>query len=232
MMDPLIRHLKPEEIVVEASTIAKLISIDPDNISEPYNGIIAEEISQIPSYQNIRGGYRILDNFKVDLEKNTISIDDIEFNAGKEVTRYLKKGEQIGLFTCTAGSEVSLRSKELMNDGNLLEGYICDVIGSVIVEEAMDLIHQQLIKELENKGLNSSNRYSPGYCNWNVSEQKKLFSFFPEGFCGITLSESSLMNPIKSVSGIFVIGKDVKFHKYICNACSSVNCIYRNHKYK
>ncbi|MCK7538940.1 MAG: hypothetical protein MZV63_52410 [Marinilabiliales bacterium] len=46
-----------------------------------------------------------------------------------------------------------------------------------------------------------TNRFSPGYCGWDVAEQHKLFSFFKDNFCGITLTESALMNPVKSVSG-------------------------------
>jgi hypothetical protein len=43
-----------------------------------------------------------------------------------------------------------------------------------------------------------------------VAEQHKLFSLLPPGICGITLSDSALMHPIKSVSGITGIGKHCK----------------------
>jgi len=79
-------------------------------------------------------------------------------------------------------------------------------------------------------GLKVSNRYSPGYCTWDVSEQKKLFSFFPDRFAGITLSDSSLMNPIKSVSGIAGIGKDIKHLGYVCDNCTVVDCVFRGLK--
>jgi cobalamin-dependent methionine synthase I len=63
-----------------------------------------------------------------------------------------------------------------------------------------------------------------------VSEQQKLFSFFPENFAGISLSDSSLMNPIKSVSGIAGIGTAVKYLGYACDDCTQADCVFRDLK--
>ncbi len=224
-------HISPDEININERIIAKLLSIDVDSIPEPYDAIIDKELKMIPTYGQIAGGLRIVESPELDMENNVLILDKIRFNIGNQVIRHLGDSEKMVLFACTAGDEVSKRSKELMKSGQMLEGYICDVIGSVLVEEAMSIIHNRFIEELSKTGLSSTNRYSPGYCDWNVDEQHKLFSFFPPGFCGIELSESALMHPIKSVSGVFGIGKNVQFHKYVCNACSNVNCIYRNLKY-
>ena len=117
-----------------------------------------------------------------------------------------------------------------MKEGDLLRGYVYDVIGSEVVEGAADRI-QEVLKRTEGaKGKNISNRFSPGYCGWDVADQHKLFSFFKDNFCGITLTESALMNPIKSVSGLIGIGRDVKYSPYQCHLCDSKNCIYHNRK--
>jgi hypothetical protein len=92
---------------------------------------------------------------------------------------------------------------------------------------------QQKLKEMtEARGMKITNRYSPGYCGWNVSEQHKLFSLLEDNYCGISLNESALMQPIKSVSGIIGIGEKVRFNKYTCNLCDQQNCLYRNSKYR
>ena len=49
-------------------------------------------------------------------------------------------------------------------------------------------------------------RYSPGYCGWHVSGQINLFNTLTPEKIGITLGESCLMNPLKSVSGVLVAG--------------------------
>jgi len=76
--------------------------------------------------------------------------------------------------------------------------------------------------------MNITNRYSPGYCGWNITGQKILFSLLPEYFCGIELTDTCLMLPIKSVSGIIGIGRDVKFNAYTRNLCDMQYCLYRN----
>lgn len=223
--------IPPDEIRINPKPIARLMGLDPENIPEPYDSLIKAEMEAIVNYQHIMGGYVISENIEIDKAGGTFVFNGERFNVGKQVVNKLGKSEMLAFFTCTAGEEVSLRSKKLMNSGDLLEGYIADLIGSILVEEAMDIVHKKLKTEMETQGLKTTNRYSPGYCDWKVDEQHILFRFFPSGFCGVKLTESALMSPIKSVSGVIGIGKEVRFHKYVCQACSNVNCIYRNLKY-
>jgi hypothetical protein len=76
-------------------------------------------------------------------------------------------------------------------------------------------------------GMKITNRYSPGYCGWDVSEQHKLFRLIPDNFCGIRLTESALMDPVKSNSGIIGIGESVKMNPYTCSLCDLKECAYR-----
>ncbi|BAX81217.1 vitamin B12 dependent-methionine synthase activation domain-containing protein [Labilibaculum antarcticum] len=195
-----------------------------------YQDFINKELSFLDEVASVSGGYTIIS--PVQLQKASVEIDGMEFQVGEQVSGYYTGMEKAALFVCTAGDEVSKRSKELFDNGDFLEGYLVDVLGSVLVEKAMDQLQAIIHAECLQDGLNITNRYSPGYCNWNVGEQQKLFSFFPDQFCGILLSESSLMSPAKSVSGIIGIGEKVSFQKHVCSACSSRNCLYRNKKKK
>ena len=231
VMDLKINNIKPEDINIDPRVICGLMGIDPDDIPEPYHGIILRELDEKENYQNIRGGFKISGNIDIISPKGIFLYEDKEFRAGSQVVNNMKNSELIAMFICTAGEEVSRRSKELMSSGSLLEGYVTDMVGSLLAEGAMDILQERLRKEMESKGLKITNRYSPGYCDWKVDEQHKLFSLFPEGFCGVQLSESALMKPIKSVSGVIGIGRDVSFNKYVCDACSEVDCIYRNSRF-
>jgi hypothetical protein len=57
-----------------------------------------------------------------------------------------------------------------------------------------------------------------------VKDQFKLFSLLPENFCGIRLTDSALMIPIKSVSGIIGIGENVERKNYPCEICNMKDC--------
>lgn len=217
-----------ENIGFDVNDVYRMLRMNKEDALEPYPTIIDNEISHLKDKFNIQGGYLILD--KIEVQAETIRINDTIFNVGKNLSSYLKKAEKIALFVCTVGSNVSQRSKQLTNEGELLESYITDVIGTVAVESAMDHIYR-VLNEVQNKeNYKLSNRYSPGYCNWDVSEQHKLFSFFPQKFCGVSLSENALMHPIKSVSGLIGLGTNIKKLPYLCSNCTSTSCIYRKVK--
>lgn len=98
----------------------------------------------------------------------------------------------------------------------------------MVVETAMDRIQEKMREEFGMQHLLVSNRYSPGYCNWSVVEQHKLFKILPENFCGISLTESALMQPIKSISGFIGVGENIKYNHYKCKTCTQKQCIYKS----
>jgi cobalamin-dependent methionine synthase I len=111
-------------------------------------------------------------------------------------------------------------------------GYILDALGSMIVESAANKLQEEIREVAHTKGLTITNRYSPGYCNWSVADQDQLFSFFPPNCCEINLTDSFLMHPIKSVSGLIGMGEKVKFREYTCDLCSQTDCFHRNYQKK
>ena len=151
----------------------------------------------------------------------------LRFDSGKIIPKMLRNSQSYAFFLVTAGPEPENLARALMNEGNYLEGYIVDLLGSALVDAAADLVQEQVRSLAEQSGLRITNRYSPGYCSWKVEEQQKLFSLFPEECCGISLSESSLMNPVKSISGIIGMGAKVQYQDYTCEICSMLNCHFR-----
>ncbi|MBN2684192.1 MAG: hypothetical protein JXR40_02835, partial [Pontiellaceae bacterium] len=77
------------------------------------------------------------------------------------------------------------------------------------------------------EGLGVTNRFSPGYCGWEVKEQHALFRLLPEKFCGVQLQDSAFMQPRKSISAIIGIGKGLEQADYVCEICDSAHCVYR-----
>jgi len=198
----------------------------PEYIHQTTNEILkrAEEVSKIC------GGYQLFDQVIFDSSTHFCIVNQTAFHIDKTIFRQLKKSESVALFVCTAGNEVGQLSNKLLSEGHLLEGYIADIIGSVIVESAMDKIQEELKKEMLLHDLSISNRYSPGYCGWKVDEQLKLFGLLPLSICGISLTKSCLMTPIKSISGVIGIGKEISHTAYSCNICTMENCIYKRYK--
>ncbi len=163
-------------------------------------------------------------------DTGTMSLEGKIFHLNKMVTLSLLKSTEVALFVGTCGEKVELLSKQLMKGGHSLEGLIVDLIGSEIAEDVADFVHKKIEEDVAVNGLKVTNRYSPGYCNWPVSDQQQLFHLLQDNTCGVQLTGSSLMLPIKSVSGIIGIGKDVENQGYFCTICDADQCLYRDKK--
>ena len=72
-----------------------------------------------------------------------------------------------------------------------------------------------------------TNRFSPGYCGWKLTEQKTLFTLLGGMPCGIHLSDVCLMTPEKSISGIIGVGHKVNEKAYGCRFCDLKTCYKR-----
>jgi hypothetical protein len=161
------------------------------------------------------------------MDKNSFHIKGVQFDCGKIIARQLQKSEACVLFACTIGQRFDEWIRELFRKEETMAGFIADTIGSIAVEAAADIMEKDLTRLAEMGGQKLSNRLSPGYCGWNVEEQHKLFSFLPQRFSGVELNSSAQMRPIKSVSGIIGIGREVTRQSVTCKICGEENCYMR-----
>ncbi|HKJ79378.1 MAG TPA: vitamin B12 dependent-methionine synthase activation domain-containing protein [Prolixibacteraceae bacterium] len=220
------------ELNIQPADIEELLGFDDGNVPEPFPELINKALKEAPCHCKIRGGIKIIDSIALNKENGSLKIADQLFVPAKIISIQLKNATKIAVFLCTAGSEITDLSKKAEAEGDLVYSHIVDWVGSVIVEKAMDKIQDSLEKEMQLNGLGITDRFSPGYCEWNVAEQQNLFQLLPTGFCGISLSKQSLMHPIKSVSGIIGIGNGLKPKGYQCYWCNDPNCIVGKTKQK
>ncbi|HBE42239.1 MAG TPA: hypothetical protein DDW27_13710 [Bacteroidales bacterium] len=189
--------------------------------------LISEVLSECETLGGIKAEYRIFDNVEFDRQTKSVMINNIVFDINKTVFGQISNSESIAVFLCTAGEEPAIRSGRAMMEGDLLKGYVYDIIGSELVGAAAELLQNELDRSVTVSGLKTTNQFNPGYCGWNVTEQHKLFRLIPDNFCGIRLTESALMDPVKSASGFIGIGKNVKRVPYTCSFCGMTDCFYR-----
>lgn len=153
-----------------------------------------------------------------------------DFSIGKIIERQLRGAEAYALFICTAGTEYEEYLKQLKEEGDMVRVFIADALGSVIAEKAADCMEKALQENIDKLGWRHTNRFSPGYCGWHVSQQQLLFPLFKGETCGVRLTESCLMMPIKSVSGIIGLGSQVHRLDYTCGLCDFKDCFRRRRK--
>ncbi len=106
-----------------------------------------------------------------------------------------------------------------------IKGIVADCIGSAAIEAFCDKINLSLS---DNPDFLRP-RFSPGYGDLCIGCQKKIVEFLcANKNIGLSLTESLMMVPKKSVTAIIGIGKEKKKCKGNgCMTCKTENCPYR-----
>ena len=153
-----------------------------------------------------------------------------DFKMGNIILRQLRGSEAFALFICTSGLEFETYQQRLKEQGDMVRVFIADALGSVIAEKCADQMEKALQESIDKLGWKHTNRFSPGYCGWHVSQQQLLFPMVQGHTCGGKLTDSSLMIPIESVSGIIGLGEKVRKLEYTCGLCDFKQCYKRKKK--
>jgi hypothetical protein len=219
------RDIEKSKILVHPEDIIRLLGGQEDSGDVHSTALVDRYIEECTRIMTPLGGYVLAESVEPDSSEE-IAIEGIRFHAGKIIHKMLKNSETYAFFLVTIGPEPERLARDLLANGEFLEGYITDLVASALVDAVADQVHEALRKVALTRNMKVTNRYSPGYCSWDVAEQQKLFKLFLENTCGISLSESSLMSPVKSISGIVGIGPDVKFNAYTCEICPMKTCTF------
>ncbi len=220
-------NFKFDELVIDYKKIESILGYTSGQLPPPFNYYLEEALTEAKCLADIRGCYRVMDDPVILEKENKILINDEVFEVGKTLCKEMRGSERLAFFICTAGSVISQKSETLLHGDDPVLGYVYDVLGSSIVEAAGDRLQSILEQKVESKQEKITNRYSPGYCQWPVWDQHKLFSLFQGSTSGVSLTASALMTPVKSISGVIGIGKGVRYREYTCTLCSGKACIYR-----
>jgi len=198
---------------------------------DPFPEMIRDVLAAAPDHVEIQAGFRLIPPGGVELEASGIRIENVKFDTGRVISRQLEGISGVAIFAATAGGALDAWSKGLFGRDDTVSGFIVDSLGSEIAEGAADWIEERISRVAASRGWKTTNRFSPGYCGWPVRDQHDLFSFLPEKFCGITLTETALMIPMKSVSGIMGMGAEVRKAEYPCRICGQDDCYRRRAEY-
>ncbi|MHC4697624.1 MAG: vitamin B12 dependent-methionine synthase activation domain-containing protein [Planctomycetota bacterium] len=148
------------------------------------------------------------------------------------VADILGRAEHLALFAVTLGARISQKIDELFESNDYPLGCMLDSAASAGADRMAEVAQSRFRDMLLTRGSPASVSvvlgYSPGYCGWHVSGQRRLFEFLRPERIGITLRESFLMEPLKSVSGVLIAGPR-EIHDFppaytFCSECETLGC--------
>ncbi len=157
--------------------------------------------------------------------------DSVEFAGITFTSRVLRVNldqvERIFAYVATCGTELTEISAPA---GDMLLDYCLDIIKEMALRGALEHLSEHL---KANYALGQISQMNPGSLeDWPITEQFKLFELLGKGnieeLAGVRLTDSCLMIPPKSVSGI-TFPTEVRFES--CQLCQRDNCPSRQAPY-
>ncbi len=189
--------------------------------------IKAEDIIEtIGQLINVTGMYSWVDVSKVDIAKGIVLLkresNNITLNVGHH-SIFMKGAEKALISAYTIGTRFEERIKRLNKNGKFLEAYLTDCVSILAILKAGDYIKNLAEEESVKRGLGVSAYISPGYLeSWPLSDQKNLCSILDLEKIGLTLNESNVLTPFKSVFCMIGIGPGFTSRKVglVCKFCN------------
>ena len=160
---------------------------------------------------------------------SSVVIDGSVIFQSEIIARLLERCDKVAVFLVTIGSHLEEIACRLAEDKLILQAAVLDAIGSAAVEKVADFVQDRISQVANVPGLSTSQRFSPGYCDWDVNQQKMVFQAIGSNSAGVCLTEDCLMLPRKSISGIIGIGRNSSnIGNYNpCKTCDKQNCVGR-----
>jgi hypothetical protein len=137
--------------------------------------------------------------------KGTVELENGTVFHSSTLARHLKGCSELLLFGATLGSRFDTALRQL-SYRSIAEGAAAQAVGAALIESYCDE-QEKIWKRDYPDTVTYRPRFSPGYGDWDLSEQEAVFRVLNcAKAIGLTLTEGGLMAPIKSVTA--VIGMD------------------------
>jgi cobalamin-dependent methionine synthase I len=129
----------------------------------------------------------------------------------------------------TVGAALERRVAALWDARELPLAAMLDSVGSGAVESLAEHVNDLLCQQGLERGTRVTNRISPGYGGWDVSEQPLLFRLVDGEPIGVRLNEACFMTPTKSITLLAGAGPAANVDHYFsqCARCWMAACAYR-----
>lgn len=189
----------PEKEVRRYMGLRGPVDISPDTDAMIKKAIGALEKDCSPKY--------VSRAFPVTVESNEVRFADVIIKS-RSLARNLAGCTQCVLFAATAGPFCDMLVKRASVTSSAYAS-CCQAAGAAAIEAYCDLINDKIKDEYEAKGLFARPRFSPGYGDLPLENQKDWFRLLDiTRNTGIELTGSLLMVPTKSVTAIIGLSPD------------------------
>ncbi|WP_242993356.1 vitamin B12 dependent-methionine synthase activation domain-containing protein [Lachnotalea glycerini] len=163
--------------------------------------------------------------------ETTVLLESLSINS-RNLAKNLKGCERAIIFAATIGASADMLIKRY-SITNLAKASVVQAAGAALIETYCDTLEETIRNEAILKGLYLRPRFSPGYGDFSLEYQRDFFTILEcSKRIGITLTDTCLMIPSKSVTAVIGLSKSKNnCLSEKCTSCSNTACEYRDHYY-
>lgn len=159
-------------------------------------------------------------------EDKIIVEDSAEFKS-KKLVSHLKNSDRLLLFAATLGTQADMMTRKYLHS-NRAKAVLSQALLAAYCESYCDEICEKIANDEEKNGYYLRPRFSPGYADFDLKYQKKLFEIFDiNKRIGVYLNDECLMIPTKSVTAFIGLTKDKDCSIKSCANCENIECEFR-----
>lgn len=146
----------------------------------------------------------------------------------RDLARCLEGCDEAVIFAATVGMSIDrlIARRQITSPAGAV---MLQAIGTERIEAACDLFNRQIKAETIDRGRYCRPRFSPGYGDLPLAAQRDLFRALDcERRLGMTLNDSLLISPSKSVTAVIGVGPRPCADAHIgCAVCDQADCAFR-----
>lgn len=197
-----------------AAEVLRQVGMPPDHA---FAGKIDELIANVAPMAKPKAFYM---EYKVEkTTKYTVTLGGKTFVC-PSLAANLKEGDTVYPFLCTCGRELEDYAATLED---IMEQYALDVIMELYRKDVAMRLSKAVDEELDDE---SAAMYPGAQKDWHIRELFKLFEIIGENAenVGVTLSESCVMEPMKTAMGIRFLPADFGPDNHLCQGkiCTTI----------
>ena len=146
----------------------------------------------------------------------------------RSLARNLQGCSEVILFAATIGEGADLLARKYGRI-NVAKAVVMQAAAAAMIEAFCDEENEKLRVEAAEKGLFLRPRFSPGYGDFSLDHQRDFARVLEmQKTVGITLTESLLMLPSKSVTAVIGVSRqDARCVLSGCESCRNAGCTFR-----
>ena len=126
----------------------------------------------------------------------------------RKLSSLLADSDQILFLGVTGGAGIVDEISSLQKEGRMTEAVVMDAAASEIVDKAFDWMAGVYSTQIRRESRRlTARRFSAGYGDFELENQKDIYELLSLGRIGVSITESCILIPEKSVTAVYGIVK-------------------------